>query len=157
MVVADGRDPPLRQADVVVLDAPCLGTGGGPLHSLLVGPCAADETLAGLAEYGFYVSAGTEAGPLDFSAAEPARFEFDDPNFNFRSLRGNAVLRWEYRPGSTLFVVWTQARSNDLEQDPFAIDAPYLYDTTTGRQLADAFDLYPANLLIVKLTYTLLR
>jgi 16S rRNA (cytosine967-C5)-methyltransferase len=27
VVVADGRDPPLRQADVVVLDAPCLGTG----------------------------------------------------------------------------------------------------------------------------------
>ena len=32
---------------------------------------------------------------------------FSDPDFSMRSLRGNAVLRWEYRPGSTLFLVWT--------------------------------------------------
>ena len=31
----------------------------------------------------------------------------DNPDFSYRSLRGNAVLRWEYRPGSTLFLVWT--------------------------------------------------
>jgi len=43
-------------------------------------------------------------------------FSFDGhPDFNFRSLRGNAVLRWEYLPGSTLFLVWTQTRS-DLDQ-----------------------------------------
>ena len=34
-----------------------------------------------------------------------------NPDFNSRSLRGNAVLRWEYRPGSTLFLVWTQSCS----------------------------------------------
>jgi hypothetical protein len=39
-------------------------------------------------------------------------FTFDDPDFNFRSLRGNAVLRWEFRPGSTLYLVWTQSRSD---------------------------------------------
>ena len=38
---------------------------------------------------------------------------FRDPNFNFVSLRGNAVLRWEYLPGSTIFFVWTQSRSDD--------------------------------------------
>lgn len=32
-----------------------------------------------------------------------------NPDFNSRSLRGNAVLRWEYRPGSTMFFVWTQS------------------------------------------------
>jgi len=31
----------------------------------------------------------------------------ENPDFSYRSLRGNAVLRWEYRPGSTLFLVWT--------------------------------------------------
>jgi hypothetical protein len=35
------------------------------------------------------------------------------PDFNFVSLRGNAVLRWEYLSGSTLYLVWTQGR-NDL-------------------------------------------
>lgn len=32
------------------------------------------------------------------------------PDFNQKSLRGNAVLRWEYRPGSTLYLVWSQNR-----------------------------------------------
>src|SRR5439155_13445962 len=50
---------------------------------------------------------------------------FTDPDFRTRAVKVNAVLRWEYRPGSTLFVVWTQSRSGyvtydggfDLERD----------------------------------------
>jgi hypothetical protein len=50
---------------------------------------------------------------VDPDAEGPAaEFSFDDPDFNFRSLRGNLVFRWEYRPGSTLFLVWTQDRSS---------------------------------------------
>jgi hypothetical protein len=40
-------------------------------------------------------------------------FEFGDPNFAFNELRSNSVLRWEYRPGSTLFLVWSHGRSTD--------------------------------------------
>ena len=40
-------------------------------------------------------------------------FEFADPNFAFNELRTNSVLRWEYRPGSTLFLVWSHGRSTD--------------------------------------------
>src|SRR2546430_8649059 len=52
------------------------------------------------------------------SLARPRRYAFDstaapsNPDFNFKSLRGNAVVRREYRPGSTLFFVWTQSRSS---------------------------------------------
>ena len=35
-----------------------------------------------------------------------------NPNFSYRSLRGNAVLRYEYRPGSTVYLVWTQSCSS---------------------------------------------
>ena len=35
-------------------------------------------------------------------------FHFDDPDFNFKSLRLNAIYRWEWRPGSAIYVVWTQ-------------------------------------------------
>jgi hypothetical protein len=45
-------------------------------------------------------------------SGDAAAFTVGDPDFNFRSLRGNAVLRWEFRPGSTLYVVWTHARSD---------------------------------------------
>jgi len=41
-------------------------------------------------------------------------FTFADPDFSLRSFRANVVLRWEYRPGSTLFVVWQQNRSTDV-------------------------------------------
>ena len=47
---------------------------------------------------------------IDPDAGGPAaRFVIENPSFTFRSLRGNAVLRWEYRPGSTIFVVWTRS------------------------------------------------
>jgi hypothetical protein len=39
-------------------------------------------------------------------------FTLSDPSFNYKSLRGNAVLRWEYRPGSVLYFVWTQQRTD---------------------------------------------
>lgn len=48
---------------------------------------------------------------MDPDGAGPARtFSFSNPDFTDTSLRGTAVLRWEYRPGSTLYFVWTQQR-----------------------------------------------
>jgi hypothetical protein len=39
-------------------------------------------------------------------------FSFADPDFDYKSLRLNSVLRWEWRPGSALYAVWTQARES---------------------------------------------
>lgn len=39
-------------------------------------------------------------------------FSFDRPHFNFKSLRINAIFRWEWRPGSTLYLAWTQRRED---------------------------------------------
>ncbi len=39
----------------------------------------------------------------------------ENRDFHRRSLRGNTVLRWEFRPGSTLFLVWSQSREAALE------------------------------------------
>jgi hypothetical protein len=41
----------------------------------------------------------------------PDAYEFADPNFNATFFRSNLVLRWEWRPGSTIFLVWQQDRS----------------------------------------------
>lgn len=43
---------------------------------------------------------------VDFDEDGVADYSFDDRDFNVRSLVGNAVLRWEYHPGSTIFFVW---------------------------------------------------
>lgn len=45
----------------------------------------------------------------------------DNPNFNFRQFRSNLVLRWEYRPGSTLFVVWSQGRTSLDDNGAFSL------------------------------------
>ena len=50
---------------------------------------------------------------VDPDGAGPAApFSFGDPDFNMKSLRGTVVLRWEYRPGSLLYLVWTQNRAD---------------------------------------------
>jgi hypothetical protein len=68
---------------------------------------------------------------------------FSNPDFNFRSLRGNAVVRWEYRPGSTVFLVWTQSRSSE---DPVG-------DFQFRRDRSALFDARPDNVLLVKVNY----
>jgi hypothetical protein len=49
---------------------------------------------------------------IDPDGSGEAAFQFGNPDFNFRSLRGNAVVRWEFRPGSTIFFVWQQNRTS---------------------------------------------
>ncbi|MGH1365934.1 MAG: DUF5916 domain-containing protein [Calditrichia bacterium] len=41
-------------------------------------------------------------------------FSFDNPDFNAQSFRSNLVMRWEWRPGSTFFLVWQQNREDDI-------------------------------------------
>ena len=73
-------------------------------------------------------------------------YRFTDPTFTFRSLRGNAVLRWEYRPGSTLFVVWT--RSSDIPNLPRG-------DIHFGEDVGDLFHGPSENIFLIKMTYWL--
>jgi len=53
---------------------------------------------------------------IDFDGDGSSDYGFTDGDFNFRSLRATAVLRWEYRPGSTLFLVWQRRQA---ERTPF--------------------------------------
>jgi hypothetical protein len=85
-----------------------------------------------------------------------AEFRVIDPDFNFRSLLGNAVLRWEWRPGSTLFLVWQQVRSERVTPE-------VLGDTATRRLGSFHLErdaralagLKPDNIFLIKLNYWL--
>jgi hypothetical protein len=68
-----------------------------------------------------------------------------DPNFNVKSFRTTNVLRWEYKPGSTLFVVWQQAREN------YAVPGGF----NAGRDLHDIFGAPSTNVFLVKFAYWL--
>ena len=71
-----------------------------------------------------------------------AAYAFGNPDFEFRQFRSNLVARWEYRPGSLLYVVWSQDRTNE---------------EVFGKSLTSSLDrlrMAPAaNVLLVKLSY----
>ena len=106
-----------------------------------------------------FVSKGTYSHVKELSstpraASHDARFTpFDTtgvpgaiPGFNFKQFRSNLVLRWEYRPGSTLFVVWTQGRG--------AFDTAEGTETFRG-DVTNLFRLHPDNTFLVKASYWL--
>jgi len=86
------------------------------------------------------------------AAARTFRFATDltsgvhPQDFNVRSLRGNAVLRWEWRPGSTMFVAWQQQRENV---------GTGVGDFSFGRDRAALFGARPDNVFLIKVNYWL--
>lgn len=79
-------------------------------------------------------------------AGGPAKsFSFPDQTFTFRSLRGNAVLRWEYHPGATLYLVWTRESDSSLNRG--AIDF--------GTDASSLFQGPAQNIFLLKVNYWL--
>jgi hypothetical protein len=83
--------------------------------------------------------------PDGSSSNVAATTTFNNPDFNFRSLIGNALLRWEYRPGSTLFVVWQQSRDDFETRGDF--DLSHNYRRLKGKN--------PNNIFLIKANYWL--
>ena len=83
---------------------------------------------------------------VDPDGTGPAEaFTVYNADFNRVSLRGTGVIRWEWRPGSTLFFVWQQNRSRREEYGDFDL----------ARDAADLFDGDSHNVFMVKATYWL--
>jgi hypothetical protein len=70
-----------------------------------------------------------------------------NPNFNFKSLRGTAVLRWEFKPGSVFYLVWTQDRSDFEDIGEFRLRP----------SVSRLFEAKPNNFFALKLNYWLSR
>lgn len=68
----------------------------------------------------------------------------EEPDFKWKSFNSNVVLRWEYRPGSTLFLVWTQNRDTWNQG---------MGDFRFRRDWNDMFDVYPNSTFLVKVNY----
>jgi hypothetical protein len=77
--------------------------------------------------------------PSEFVTASYA----GNPDFNRQSLNTNLVLRWEYSPGSTLYLVWSQARSQGNDD----------YFTTFGSDFNETFANSPTNVVLLKVNY----
>jgi len=72
-----------------------------------------------------------------------ALFAFGNPDFNYKSLRGTVVLRWEYLPGSLLYFVWTQNRA----------DYAHPGELMLGRDLSDLLTAPGDNIFLLKASY----
>lgn len=60
------------------------------------------------------ISLAAEDGRYQVSEAGGPSYAFANPDFSFRQFRSNLVVRWEYQPGSSLYVVWSQGRTDTL-------------------------------------------
>lgn len=70
-------------------------------------------------------------------------YSFGRPDFNFQEFRSNLVVRWEYKPGSTFYFVWTHDRSGYRNEDVININ----------KNFNKLFDLQAQNIFMVKFNY----
>ncbi|MEO7801192.1 MAG: DUF5916 domain-containing protein [Ginsengibacter sp.] len=76
-------------------------------------------------------------------------YSFSKPDFNFVQFRSNLVVRWEYRAGSELYLVWSQGSTADAFDD---------LDTPLSRSLfRNAFADQSRNIFLIKCTYRFLK
>ena len=101
------------------------------------------ERLTPYADAQVGYDSGDDAYDVDANGDGTTDFRFGNPDFTLRELRSNVVLRWEYRPGSALFVVWSQGRSGASNDGRFRL----------GSDLAELFRASGTNTLTVKLVY----
>jgi hypothetical protein len=94
---------------------------------------------------------------IDPDGAGPApEFTVSDRSFNFRSLLGNAVLRWEWSPGSTLFLVWQQSRADRVRASEFDETGAFgVGDFDLGYDARELFGLRSDNIFLIKVNYWL--
>lgn len=100
-----------------------------------------------------YVSTGTFRNWRELAAPRAARYEdryrpyggrADPEGFSYRQFNSNAVVRWEYRPASTVFLVWQQGRlQNDVSRGAFDFSRDY----------RDLFRAHPDNTVLLKVAY----
>jgi hypothetical protein len=93
---------------------------------------------------GYYRDYRRLEGTSDF-APYPGSADLAGEDFNSHALNSNLVLRWEYHPGSTLYLVWSQARDDNASM-PF---------TSFGDDVRETFRTAPANVLLLKVSYLL--
>lgn len=91
-----------------------------------------------------YTPAGlTYDGAGTYTVSDGGNFTFSNPDFNFRQFRSNLVIRWEYHPGSTLYLVWSQGRTSNDSNGLFSY----------GSDMKDLFKITPHNVFLVKFSY----
>jgi hypothetical protein len=78
-----------------------------------------------------------------YNVYDGGTYSFGNPDFNFRQFRSNLVIRWEYLPGSTLYLVWSQGRTSNDTNGMFSY----------GSDMKNLFSITPQNVFLIKFSY----
>ncbi len=70
-------------------------------------------------------------------------YTISNPDFNYLEFRSNLVARWEFKPGSTLYLVWTQGRFGNSDISDYAV----------ASNMGRIFSIFPENVFLIKLNY----
>ena len=123
---------------------PLIAAGDFKDYKEYAAPRSFDFSIYGKDKGTIVRNAATGRYTVDPDASGPApSFSFGDRDFNVRSLRGNAVVRWEYRPGSALFFVWQQSREGAIGNGEFDF----------SRDVDALWNVKPENIFVIKGTW----
>ena len=70
-------------------------------------------------------------------------YAFNNPDFNFKEFLSNLVVRWEYTPGSTFYMVWSQSREGVDPDGRFILNEDF----------RNMFKIFPHNVFLIKFSY----
>jgi hypothetical protein len=85
----------------------------------------------------------SETNAYDVSDADGVGFSFGNPDFSFRQFRSNLVIRWEYKTGSVLYLVWSQGRTSGSAS----------WEGSMGRNLDALWNADTHNVFLAKISY----
>ncbi len=132
------------QVSLQVFVQPLLAAGDYSNFKELAAPRTYDFHEYGTTGGSITYDADAASYTADPDASGPAPpFTFDNPDFNFKSLRVNAVFRWELRPGSTFYAVWTRQQQDLSNPGDFAL----------GRDTSALFRAPGDDVVLVKFAY----
>ncbi len=125
--------------------SPFIGTGRYTTFKQVT-DAQADDIADRVRPYGSgEIAYDADANVYDVTETGGATYAFSNPDFSFRQFRSNLVVRWEWKPGSSLYLVWSQGRTGFVSS----------WDPSLGSNW-DALWRAPAdNVFLVKLSYWL--
>jgi len=88
-------------------------------------------------------NAGNNNYSIDETGNGASVYSFANPDFNFRQFLSNLVVRWEYSPGSTIFLVWSQGRTSSATNGSFEY----------GQDMKELFGIQPHDVFLIKFSH----
>ncbi|MHC1778149.1 MAG: DUF5916 domain-containing protein [Lentimicrobium sp.] len=126
---------------------PFISAGSYTEYKMITDPKAGDFTdrFSHYSEAQLSYNSEDEVYSIDEDMNGTSDYSFDRPDFNAFYFISNLVIRWEYLPGSSVYLVWSQNRSDYQSQGVFSPADDFEHLST----------IYPHNVFMIKVSYRL--